>query len=129
MVIKASIAKNKFYRRYVEIINVLFNLSNREMDVLALLIELDASWHSDKFKDILDTSSRKYIMKETYVNKSNLSRYISIFKDRKIIVPIGDDGWEISRLVMPILNTTVSKDGKTSQENLVISFNINVTNE
>ena len=53
MIVKASIKKNKFFRRYVEIINVMFNLSNREMDVLALLLELDYGWHSDKFKNIL----------------------------------------------------------------------------
>jgi hypothetical protein len=118
MVVKASIKQSKFFRRYVEIINVLFNLSNREMDVLALLLELDNDWHSDKFKNILDTSSRKYVMKETYVNKSNLSRYISIFKDKKIIVPVGDDGWEVNRSIMPII-----KD-----DNIVITFNINIEN-
>lgn len=116
MVINASIRKDKFFRRYVDVINVLFNLSNREMDVLALLLELDHGWHSDKFKNILDTSSRKYIMKESYVNKSNLSRYISIFKDMRIIVPVGDDGWEVDKRFMPII-----KDDK-----LTITFNINI---
>lgn len=115
MVIEASIKKTRFFRRYVEIINVLFNLSNREMDILALLMELDYQWHNDKFKNILDTSSRKYIMKETYVNKSNLSRYIATFKDRGIITPISD-GWEINKKIKPTIIEGV----------LGITFNINI---
>jgi hypothetical protein len=85
------------------------------MDILALLIELDYQWHNDKFKNILDTSSRKYIMKETYVNKSNLSRYIASFKEKGIITPI-EDGWEINKKIRPIINNN----------NLVITFNLNI---
>lgn len=118
MEINASIKNTRFFRRYVDIVNVLFNLSNREMDILALLMELDHNWHTNKFKDILDTSSRKYIMKESYVNKSNLSRYISLFKEKNIISQI-DDGWEINRKIMPDII-----DNK-----LVIKFNINIEDE
>jgi len=117
MIVKASIKEARFFRRYVEIINVLFNLSNREMDILALLIELDYQWHNDKFKNILDTSSRKYIMKETYVNKSNLSRYIASFKEKGIITPI-EDGWEINKKISPAI-----KDN-----NLVITFDLKIEN-
>ena len=118
MVVKASIKKSRFFKRYVEIINVLFNLSNREMDVLALLIELDYYWHNTKFKNILDTSSRKYIMKETYVNKSNLSRYIATFKEKGILAPV-EDGWEINKKVVPVI-----KDNS-----LVITFNLDIKDE
>jgi len=117
MVIDASINNSRFFRKYVEIINVLFNLSNREMDILALLIELDYNWHTDKYKNILDSSSRKYIMQESRVNKSNLSRYISLFKEKRIIVE-NNNGWEIRNKFVPTI-----EDNK-----LVILFNLNLIN-
>ncbi len=125
MVVKASIKKTRFFKRYVEIINVLFNLSNRETDVLALLMELDYNWHNDKFKNILDTSSRKYVMKETYVNKSNLSRYIASFKDKGILSTT-PDGWEISKKVMPVIKEIKDDSGKIISKGMVITFNINI---
>jgi hypothetical protein len=114
MIITANIKKDKFFRRYVDIINVLFNLSNRELDILSLLIELDYSWHTDKYKDILDASSRKYIMRETYVNKSNLSRYVSILKDKNILVKNSDDGWEVNKRFIPVIENN----------HFIITFNI-----
>ena len=101
MVITASFPENKFFRKYIDIINVLLVLSNREMDVLALLMRVDYGWHSAMFKDILDGTSRKYIMRESYVNKSNLSRYISLFKEKDILVNPKNEGWEINRKIMP----------------------------
>jgi hypothetical protein len=95
------------------------------MDVLALLLELDHGWHSDKFKNILDTSSRKYIMKESYVNKSNLSRYITLFKDYRILVPI-DDGWEIDKKFMPVIEDVLDEENKVISQNMTITFNINI---
>lgn len=95
--------KSVLIRQYVEVINVLLNLSNRELDVLALLIEIDLGWNEYLEKNILDTTSRKHIMKETLMNKANLSRYLSILKGRNAIVKI-KDGWCINEKLLPVLN-------------------------
>lgn len=100
--------KYKMVRQYVEIINVLLELSNREMDVLALLILIDLDWDSIREKDILDSTSRKYIMKETFMNKANLSRYIAILKDKKAIVSSGE-GWKINEKILPVINNNEIK--------------------
>jgi len=95
--------QSKMIRQYVDIINVLLNLTNREMDVLALFMEIDLDWDKTKNKDIIDADSRKYVMQETLMNKANLSRYITILKGKDAIVKLGD-GWGINEKILPVIN-------------------------
>jgi hypothetical protein len=106
---------DKMIRQYVEIINVLLGLSNREMDLLALLMCIDLKWADTKYKNILDTYSRKYIMKETLMNKANLSRYISILKEKNALIET-EFGWIINRSLLPIVN----------ENKIKINFNLKV---
>lgn len=97
-------SKNK-YREFIKVLNGVLQLSDREADVLSLLVQLDTEWPAGfvNAKNILSTDSRKTIMKETNVNKNNLSKYLAVFKDKNIIVDNGDDTYAVNKIFIPKL--------------------------
>ena len=100
--------KNK-YREFVKVLNGILQLSDREVEVLSLLIKLDAEWPEDFHKNVLSTDSRKFVMSATKVNKNNLTKYINKFKSKGILDTTGYNTWGVNNLFIPIL-----KDNKTS---------------
>lgn len=76
------------YREFVRVLNGALQFTERESAVLAQLLQLDAEWPQAQLehKNILSTDSRKFIMKETLINKSNLTKYIKLFKKNGIIM-------------------------------------------
>jgi len=76
------------YREFVRILNGILQFTERESAVLAQLMQLDAEWPKSQLehKNILSTDSRKFIMKETLINKSNLTKYVNLFKKNNIIL-------------------------------------------
>lgn len=119
MVFKVNTNKKRFYRQYVGILNSALDLSNRELDVLAIILELDINWDRESYKDIIDAGSRKEIMAKTLVNKHNLSRYIKKYKDKKVILLI-DGGWVFNPNLIPV----VTEDEKTKIEYCNVLFNM-----
>jgi hypothetical protein len=104
MEFKALVTDSNIYKKYVEVLNSLFGLAEREMDVFASLLKIDMEWGSDEPKDIIDTRSRKQLMKETLINKNNLSKYVGKLKSLKIIIYNNDkDGWIINKNLVPTL--------------------------
>lgn len=79
--------KNR-YREFVRVLNGALQLTERESAVLAQLMQLDAEWPEGQleYKNIISTDSRRYIMDETLINKSNLTKYIALFKQHGIIL-------------------------------------------
>jgi hypothetical protein len=80
----------------------LFGLSGRELDVLAELFKRDLDIPDHEGKNIIDTTSRKIIMSITLVNKHNLSRYISRYKEKNIII-YKQGGWVIHPMLLTSL--------------------------
>jgi hypothetical protein len=79
-------------------------LPQREIDILALLIDIDAGWKPRsprEIKNIVSTDNRKYLMAETKINKNNLTKYINILRRKNLILPTETGGWEISRDIVP----------------------------
>jgi hypothetical protein len=95
-------AKNK-YREFIKVMNGLLQLSDREAEVLSLLMKLDAEWSPvlNETKDILSTDSRKAIMGETLINKNNLSKYVKLLKDKGLLYLNDRDGYEVTPIFMP----------------------------
>ena len=60
-------------------------------------------------KNILTRETRKAIMKETMVNKNNLSKYVYTLKDRGLIVKNAHGGWEVAKLFTPDIEEDVLK--------------------
>lgn len=84
---RKQIKQKNRYREFIRVLNGALQLTEREIDVLSLLIKIDVEWPSsqERYKNILSTDSRRQIMKETLINKSNLTKYVKNFKEHGII--------------------------------------------
>jgi len=85
--------------------NGLLQLSEREAEVLALLMQVDNDWSpvlQNDIKNILSTDSRRAIMQETYINKNNLSKYIKLLKEKGLVYETAFGGYEVSPSIMPV---------------------------
>jgi hypothetical protein len=108
---KKKISKNKVYREYVNILNGELQLSYREADVFAVLLQINIEWGSmvKETGTILSTDARRVLMRETRITKTNLARYITVLKDKGVLVPTPQGGLTINELFMPeILGDTCS---------------------
>lgn len=86
---------DKFFREYLEIINPLVKLTNREKDVLAELLLLNYKYkhlESDiRSKIIFDYDSRMLVASKLNMSEASLNNNISYLRKRGII-----SNWEIS---------------------------------
>lgn len=112
----ASIPRKKILRTYLDVINGILKLTERERDVLTILFELDLYWKSDKPKNIVSMNSRRYVMQNTFINKNNLSKYISKFKNKGIIIEREYKKWIVDPNILP---STLITEG-----NIEIKFNL-----
>ena len=80
------------------------NLTERERQVLLLLIKIDQDWKptfKEDYKHILSTDNRRKIMREGGINKNNLSVYANILKRKGCLVVNPRGGVEINPLLVP----------------------------
>jgi len=102
MEFRALVTDNNIYKKYVEVLNSLFRLAERELDVFSLLIKIQLNWGLDIPIDIIDTRSRRQLMRETLINKNNLSKYLQVLKNNKILIYNENrDGWVINPSLLP----------------------------
>ena len=99
------VTQNNYVREYLMVLNGLLDLTPREIDVLAMLIKIDNAWVSrspvDK-KNVISTDSRRLIMKETNMNKSNFTKIINKLKSiRLLIIPV-EGGVVVNELLKPV---------------------------
>ena len=96
------IAREDLYAEYVRILNSQLNLSDREAELFALLLKVDAEWEPTlgEPKNILSTDIRRAIMKKTLVNKNNLSKYIGVLKQKGILVK-SNGVYEVREMFVP----------------------------
>jgi hypothetical protein len=98
------IKRNNLYKEYTKILNGLLQLSDREAELFALLLKVDFEWEPKlgEPKNILSTDTRRAIMKETRINKNNLSKYIGVLKEKGVLIKT-EDGYEIREMFVPKL--------------------------
>ena len=116
------VKKRNLFRQIARVLNGLNDLSPREMEIFGILLKINDNWRpllQTDTKNILTSATRKAIMKETKVNKNNLSKYLSILKDKGLIVKNVHGGWEIHEMFTP-----------NTEDNVVrINFTIGIENE
>lgn len=107
---KKTIKNKDVYKEYVKILNGLLQLSGKECELLSLLLEIEFTKPTvlGKKSDLLSTDNRKVLMEETGINKNNLSKYISILKDKNIIIN-DNNGHYINSMFMPDIKDNESE--------------------
>lgn len=96
-------SRNK-YKEFIKVLNGLLQLSEREMEILSLLLQLDVEWPEGfATKNVISSDSRKFIMSSTKVNKNNLVKYINKFKTYGILEESGDGWWGINNTFKPVI--------------------------
>jgi hypothetical protein len=100
---KKKISKSRVYREYVDVLNGKLQLSYREADVLAVLIQLYMEWGSmvKETGNILSTDVRRVLMRETRITKTNLARYITALTDKGILIPTATGGMMLDETFIP----------------------------
>jgi len=90
------------YREYVNLLNL--GLSNRELDVLGVIVRIDHQWPAILgAKHVLSTSCRASIQRDTLVKSSNLAAYTRKFKSRGILLRGNNDEWHVNpKLMYPL---------------------------
>jgi len=100
-----KIKRNRVYREYVDIINGKLQLSYREADVLAVLLQLNNEWGSmvKETGNILSTDVRRVLMRETRITKTNLARYTSALKNKGVLIEAEDGSLRLNEMFVPIV--------------------------
>jgi hypothetical protein len=119
MIFRKKVTKKNLFREQLNILNSIFQLSERELQVLTILMYIDSNWVPslpNEKKNVLSTDKRRMIMKETLVNKNNLSKYLTTFKEKNILIG-GDGNWHINEVIIPSMN---KNDGITSNGSEIV---------
>ena len=98
-----KIPKKKLHKTIINILNGTLELTEREKQVLYVLIQLDVAWSPtfrDDVKNILSTDNRRTVMKETNVHKANLVKYINRFKEKGLVLRNEQGGWDINPVIV-----------------------------
>lgn len=99
-----AVDKKDLYFEFLTSLNGILQLTNREMELLTALMNIDVNTPKlpDYTKNIISAENRKYIKTTLGITKDNLSRYITKFKDKGIIVKgRADDEWLINPALIP----------------------------
>ena len=92
------------YREFLKVLNGNLHLTDRELDVMSLLLKLDREWEPFEghgVKNIVSTANRKYIMRETRITKNNLTKYIRDLRNRGLLYTNSEGGTEVSPMFLP----------------------------
>jgi hypothetical protein len=99
------VKRKNLYGQIGKILNGVSELSPRQMQIFSILLKVDSEWRpilDNDTKNILNPIVRKAIMKDTKINKNNLSRYIAELKDKGLLVENDQGGYEIKSGLRPM---------------------------
>lgn len=119
-IFKKKISKNKVYREYVDILNGKLQLSYREAEVLAVLLQLNHEWGSmvKETGNILSTDVRRVLMRETLITKTNLARYITALKNKDVLISTDKGNLKLNDILIPEFD----KDEKTGETRCEVKY-------
>jgi len=96
---KQKIKKKELYSEYVRVLNGILRLSNREAEVLSLLLAADDLADPE---DINKHFIREAITKKLGISEANLSKYLHTLKEKKLLVRGPTGKWVINDHIRPI---------------------------
>lgn len=120
-VFKKKISKKRVYREYVDVLNGKLNLSLREADIFAVLLQVHSEWGSmvKETGNILSTDVRKQLMRETLVTKTNLARYVTSLKEKGVLVET-PTGLMLNEFFIPDFEKDLKSGVKTYEVKFVL---------
>lgn len=82
-----TVTNDSLIREFLQSLNGILGLTERELQLLTELIKIDLSYVPDSLssKNVISTKNRKDIIAKLGVTKDNLSRYIRSFKEKGIL--------------------------------------------
>lgn len=82
-----TVTNDSLIREFLQSLNGILGLTERELQLLTELIKIDLSYVPDGLssKNVISTKNRKDIIAKLGVTKDNLSRYIRSFKEKGIL--------------------------------------------
>lgn len=83
-----TVSKADLYKEFLKSLNGILDLTDRELELLATLVDIDVNTPklSELSKNVISTDNRKYIRRILGITPDNLSRYINKFKERGFLV-------------------------------------------
>lgn len=99
-----TVNKGNLYYEYLNALNGILQLTNRELELLTKFIELDVNFTpmSGVSKNVANTDNRRMIKSTMGITPDNLSRYISKFKKEGLLVQgKAEDELVVNKILIP----------------------------
>lgn len=96
---KKVLQKQQLYSEYTKLLNSLLGLTDKQVLVLSKLFELRET--TPIVKGLLCKDNRHEIMDFCAINECNLSTYLTLFKNKSILIPSNVKGWVINKSITP----------------------------
>jgi len=111
MNLRKKVSNDSLYTEYVNILNGVLQLSNREAEVLSFILAIDGSGE----KSINSKNARNAITQYLSISEPNLSKYLNTLKSKGLIVRDPESKWVVNKYIRPdivggILEITITLD-------------------
>ena len=101
-----TIPTNKVYTEYLRSINGILELTDREIQLLGYMMEIQVKISlktNDIIKSITATPIRKQIFKELGISKSNYINYLKTYKSKGLLIKVNEDSYFVNDKIFPII--------------------------
>jgi len=111
MNLRKRVSNESLYTEYVNILNGVLQLSNREAEVLSFILAIDGSGE----QSINSKNARTAIVGYLGISEPNLSKYLNTLKSKGLIVRDPTNKWVVNDYIRPdvvggILEVTITLD-------------------
>lgn len=99
-----TVNKGNLYYEYLNALNGILQLTNRELELLTKFVELDVNFTPipGVSKNVANTGNRRMIKSTMGITPDNLSRYISKFKKEGLLVQgKAEDELVVNKILIP----------------------------
>lgn len=99
-----TVNKGNLYYEYLNALNGILQLTNRELELLTKFVELDVNFTPilGVSKNVASTDNRRMIKSTMGITPDNLSRYISKFKKEGLLVQgKAEDELVVNKILIP----------------------------
>lgn len=99
-----TVNKGNLYYEYLNALNGILQLTNRELELLTKFVELDVNFTPKPgvSKNVANTDNRRMIKSTMGITPDNLSRYISKFKKEGLLVQgKAEDELVVNKILIP----------------------------